>query len=431
MKKTEQLYKLFLQYPNISTDTRKELNNSIFFALSGENFNGNKFALEALNKGAVIAVVDDRSYLVAGDNRYFFVEDCLIALQDLALFHRRHFSIPVIAITGTNGKTTTKEAIARVLASEKKIVATEGNFNNHIGVPINLLHINRETEVAVIEMGANHPGEIGSLCKIVEPTHGLITNIGKAHLEGFGSMQGVIETKKELYNFVKKNGGTLFVNKEDQLLMSLSKGIHRFTYGKTDADFNVQLLSAQPSLQLQWQENNKKYTVESQLYGSYNFYNLAAAIAIGRFFGILVGHVVHALSGWETRNNRSQQLETGHNHIILDAYNANPDSMLLAITDFAEHAFAKPVLILGDMFELGEAAAKEHEFILTLLDKYKFQDVMLVGKEFVKTTVGGSRKTFVSTDEAAKYLQKYPIRNSQILIKGSRGMQLEQLVQYL
>jgi len=431
MKRIEQLYARFLQYPDVSTDTRKTMKDSIFFALSGGQFNGNQFAGQALEQGAALVVLDDPLYVISGDDRYFLVKDSLKTLQALALFHRRHFSIPVLAITGTNGKTTTKEAVARVLASEKNLVATAGNLNNHIGVPLTLLRINKDTEIAIVEMGANHPGEIKALCVLAEPTHGLITTIGKAHLEGFGSLEGVIQTKKELYDYIKEKGGSLFVNKDDNLLMRLSEGIQRFTYAKESADVNAYLIESQPSILLEWIKSRDKFRVESHLYGSYNFYNLVAAIGIGCYFGITPEHICQSLNNWESRNNRSQSLRTKKNMVIMDAYNANPDSMSVAIADFAGHAFAKPVLLLGDMFELGSAALAEHEAILTLIRKFGFQHVLLMGKEFMKVADGSEYHVFATTDEAAAFLQQHPIIDSQVLLKGSRGMKLEKLFQYL
>lgn len=431
MKEIERLYNYFLKHPKISTDTRKEVEGTIFFALSGGLFDGNRFAAKALGQGAALVVVDDVASVVPSDDRYFLVENTLTALQDLARFHRRHFSLSIIGITGTNGKTTTKEALTVVLSSEKNLVATQGNFNNHIGVPLTLLRLTSATELAVIEMGANHPGEIRSLCEIAEPTHALVTNIGKAHLEGFGDIEGVIQTKKEIYDYIKEKGGTLFVNKDDNLLMSLSEGLPRFTYGKDTADINAQLINAHPSIHIEWFEGTQKFRIESHLYGRYNFYNLVAAITIGRYFGITPEHICQSLSSWEPRNNRSQNIRTEKNMVIMDAYNANPDSMSVAIADFASNAFNKPVLLLGDMFELGSVAQAEHGSILALVRELGFQDVFLIGKEFNQVAKNTSFKIFVTTDECAFYLQKYPIFDSQILLKGSRGMQLEKLLQYL
>ncbi len=431
MKSIEQLYHLFLEHPLVTTDSRKNVEGSIFFALSGDQFNGNYFAGQALEKGAAQVVVDDPDVVVPGDNRFFLVKNVLASLQQLAHYHRRHFSIPLLAITGTNGKTTTKEAVRRVLLSQKEVVATQGNLNNHIGVPLTLLRITHETEVAVIEMGANHPGEIRFLCEIAEPTFGLITNVGKAHLEGFGSLQGVIQTKKELYDYLAEKGGHVFVNADDALLMKLSDKLPRFTYGKSNANITARLVDNQSNVALAWKEANTLYHLKTKLYGSYNFYNLLAAITVGRFFGVKPENIGHALEVWEPDNNRSQSLHTGRNLVILDAYNANPESMRLAITDFSKHAFSDPLLILGDMFELGIAASGEHKAVLNLVQELAFADVILVGKEFARIAGGLAIQTFDTTAQAIEFLQENPVKDKQILVKGSRGMQLETLLPYL
>lgn len=431
MNATKQLYALFQQYGEISTDTRKKLEDTIFFALSGEHFNGNRFAGQALEKGASAVVVDDPSVVVEGDVRYFLVENVLKALQELARYHRRHFACPVIGITGTNGKTTTKEAVKRVLSSEKQVVATEGNLNNHIGVPLTLLRLNATTDFAVVEMGANHPGEIEFLCHIAEPTHGLITNVGKAHLEGFGSLEGVIKTKKELYNYLAQKGGVAFVNADDTRLMEFSAGLLRVTYGAAEADFRGRLLENTNHLSLVWYDQEQQYTLRTQLYGSYNFYNLLAGIAVGRYFGVGPDHIRRALESWQPDNNRSQQLATPSNQVILDAYNANPESMKMAITDFAQHQFEHPMLILGDMFELGEEAVKEHQAVVELIQKHAFQSVILVGETFALFKDHPNLTVFKNTNEAIAFLKRHPVRHRHILVKGSRGMKLEQLVPYL
>ncbi len=431
MKSIEQLYHLFLEHPSVTIDSRKNVKDSVFFALSGDQFNGNYFAGQAIEKGAALVVVDDAEVLVPGDNRFFLVENALAALQQLARHHRRHFSIPVLAITGTNGKTTTKEAVSRVLESQKKVGATQGNLNNHIGVPLTLLQITDETEIAVIEMGANHPGEIRFLCEIAEPTFGLITNVGKAHLEGFGSLQGVVQTKKELYDYLAKKGGHVFVNADDALLMKLSDKLPRFTYGNSNANITASLDDNQSNVALDWEESDTLYHLRTRLYGSYNFYNLLAAITVGRFFGIMPENIGRALEVWEPDNNRSQSIQTGRNLVILDAYNANPESMRLAITDFSKHAFSSPLLILGDMFELGIAASDEHKAVLSLVQKLAFPDVILVGKEFTSIAGKSAIQTFESTAQVIEFLQNNPVKNKQILVKGSRGMQLETLLPYL
>lgn len=431
MKDLDKIYTLFRKHAGISTDTRKLEKGSLFFALSGENFNGNHFAAEAIGKGAAAAIVDDPEFVPDNDSRYILVENTLNALQELAKFHRQQFDIPVLAITGTNGKTTTKELCAAVLSSGKNICSTEGNFNNHIGVPLTLLSISHKAEAVIVEMGANHRGEIAALCEIAQPTHGLITNIGKAHLEGFGDFQGVIKTKNELYHFLKNNGGSVFLNKDNPLLVELSEGIASMTYGSPPADVEGKLAAADPFVKIGWYQKEKKKNIQTQLYGSYNFSNIMAAIAVGKYFGISGSGIVRALENYRPENNRSQLFQTQNNTLILDAYNANPESMALAIDDFAAHRFSNPVLILGDMFELGRSSEEEHHKIIEKLKKTDFQQVIFVGKDFYKTVPAHLYRKFVTTKEAEQYLKSHLIKDAYILIKGSRGMQLEKIIQYL
>ncbi len=431
MKNLEKIYALFLAHSHISTDTRKLEKGSLFFALSGENFNGSRFAAEAIEKGAVAAIVDNPEFAPKNDSRFYLVDNTLDILQKLAKFHRQQFDIPVLAITGTNGKTTTKELCAAVLTSGKNICSTEGNFNNHIGVPLTLLNIQKETAIAIVEMGANHPGEIATLCRIAQPTHGLITNIGKAHLEGFGDFQGIVDTKNELYQFLKNNAGTVFVNKDNPLLMELSEGIQSVTYGQPPADVEGSLKKSEPFIDITWHRKTGNTNIQTQLYGSYNFSNVMAAMAVGKYFGIPESDIIGALKNYQPKNNRSQLYQTQNNTLILDAYNANPESMALAIDDFAAHRFSNPVLILGDMFELGKATQEEHNNIVEKLKEIGFQQVILVGKDFYKTAPGNLFQKFATTSEAEQYLQSHPVRNAHILVKGSRGMQLEKLIQYL
>lgn len=428
---TEHIYSLFLKLKKISIDTRQDVSDSIFFALSGENFDGNKFAGQALKKGAVYAIIDNKE-IVNNDERYILVDDTLKALQDLATFHRNQFHIPVIAITGTNGKTTTKELITAVLKKEKKIISTQGNLNNHIGVPLTILKLTEQTEIAVIEMGANHPGEIKFLCNIAHPTHGIITNIGKAHLEGFGNLEGVINTKNELYDYLRNNHGTAFVNSDDKLLMTLSEGIQRVTYGKKALpDCKGEILKSGPNVAIKWQKENKNIKIISHLFGSYNFSNLMAAIAVGIYFKISEKSIHEAIEAYIPKNNRSQFIKTSENTIILDAYNANPESMKLALTDFYNHYKNNYVVILGDMFELGKASGEEHKKIIDLLDQLHFDNVFLIGKEFSKVNKRKQYLTFNTTKEIISYFKNHPIKNKTILIKGSRGMKLEELTPFL
>ncbi len=431
MKAIEKIYFLFKQCSGVSIDSRKLVKDSIFFALSGENFNGNRFAPDALQKGAVAAIVDDPESVPPNDQRYILVNNTLDTLQQLAKFHRQQFDIPVLAITGTNGKTTTKELCSAVLSSEKDICATQGNFNNHIGVPLTLLNIKKHTEIALVEMGANHPGEIARLCKLAQPTHGLITNIGKAHLEGFGNFQGVVNTKNELYQYIKDNKGTVFVNKDNPLLMDLSEGIQRTTYGQPPAEVEGSIEQAKPYINIIWHRKTGNKNIQTQLYGSYNFSNVMAAIAVGKYFGISEAGIVGAISNYKPENSRSQLLQTPDNMLILDAYNANPESMALAIGDFAAHRFTNPVLILGDMFELGTSSDEEHNKVVERLKETGFQHVILIGKDFYKAGLNSPYRKFKTTLEAAQYLQGHPIKKAHILIKGSRGMQLEKIIQYL
>lgn len=410
-------------------DTRQDVSGSVFFALSGENFNGNSFAKEAIAKGASLAVIDQKEYQDGPE--YILVEDTLKTLQELARWHRANITAKVIGITGSNGKTTTKELVSAVLSTEKKIISTRGNLNNHIGVPLTILSISAETELAVVEMGANHSGEIALLCDIARPDTGIITNIGKAHLDGFGSFEGVIKAKNELYDFIRSTRGTVLVNEEDPLLMELSERLSRITYGFDSGLFTSKIISSKPFLTLQWTYKGRSYQCPTKLVGKYNADNVHAAIAAGIFFGLSPENINRAISGYQPDNNRSQLMETETNQIILDAYNANPVSMAHALENFIEFQPENPWLILGDMFELGEASLKEHQNIMERLEKSRFQNIILVGKDFHGLNTEGHFISFPSTDEAGAYLAGHSIRHADILIKGSRGMQLEKLLKYL
>jgi len=425
----QKLYQRFLQYPKVSTDTRTAVQDSLFFALSGERFNGNQFAETALQKGAAFAVIDDENF--KQDERYILVADVLKALQQLAAHHRKMSDVHVLAITGSNGKTTTKELVAEVLQTEKNIIATRGNLNNHIGVPLSLLRVTPETEIAVIEMGANHIGEIAKLCTIAQPDTGLITNIGKAHLEGFGSFEGVVSAKNELFDFLKKNNGHAIVNADDELLMKLSTALQRTTYGSGHAEVQGALKAVFPFLKLAWKYKQNTQFCETNLYGSYNFSNLMAAVATAYFFNIQTENIKSALSAYVPQNNRSQQLTTAKNQLILDAYNANPVSLHAAIKSFVAYDPDNPWLILGDMFELGDDSLKEHEQIIQQLLETGFKNVLLIGRDFKQLEQAGSFLFFESTEQAAQYLLDNPIENAHILLKGSRGMQLETFLKYL
>lgn len=429
MKDLSGLYQIFLSCRKISTDTRTNVEGSIFFALSGAHFNGNKFAKEAINKGAVLAVIDQEKYKL--DKRFLLVDNVLTTLQSLSKVHRSELKCEMIGITGSNGKTTTKELMAHVLSSEKNISFTQGNLNNHIGVPMTILSIPNETEIAVIEMGANHIGEIAALCDIVRPHTGLITNIGKAHLEGFGSFEGVIQAKAELYEFIRKNKGLVFVNEDDPLLLRLSDGIKRMTYGSDSELISLKIIDSKPFLKVRWTHNNKTYELPTKLVGKYNKNNLLAAIAAGLYYGIQPHNINQAIQSYQPENNRSQLLKTACNEMIMDAYNANPVSMANAIENFVELEPDNPWLILGDMFELGNAAAEEHAKIIKILQENDFKNVLLVGEEFFKLKSENEYKAFAKLSNAKEYLKKHPVKNAQILIKGSRGIQLEQLIKYL
>jgi len=423
------LYQRFLQHPKVSTDTRKNVRDTIFFALSGDQFNGNEFAEVAIQKGAAFAVIDDAGFKKGA--KYLLVPDVLSALQQLAAHHRKMTGVHVLAITGSNGKTTTKELMATVLQSEKEIIATAGNLNNHIGVPLTLLSIKRETEIAVVEMGANHIGEIAVLCEIAQPNSGLITNIGKAHLEGFGSFEGVITAKNELFIFLHETNGMAIVNADDELLMKLSDGLKQTTYGSSSADVQGKLLATHPFLKLQWSSNNETHICDTNLYGSYNFSNLMAAVTVGQFFGISSEKTNHALSEYVPNNNRSQQLKTKKNQIILDAYNANPVSLCEALKSFAAFNPENPYLILGDMFELGKDSPAEHQRIIRQVEETNFENVIFVGKDFYQFKKCGSFLFFKSTEQVEAYLKKNPVGKATVLVKGSRGMHLETLIKYL
>ncbi len=428
MYKIKELYHHFLLSDGVTTDSREDVTNKIFFALSGENFNGNKFTDDALKKGTKLCVIDDPAYIT--DEKCFSVNDVLATLQELANHHRKESNVTVIAITGSNGKTTTKELISSVLSSYINIISTKGNYNNHIGVPLTLLNIKPTTKIAVIEMGANHIGEINKLCEIAQPDIGLITNIGKAHLEGFGSFDGVIMAKNELFNYINKNKGKIIVNKDDSLLKRLSEDTPRFTYGKNNADVEGEIIEYNPFLKLNWATGKNTLECNTQLYGKYNFDNIMAAIATGLFFSIPFEKINTAIEGYIPKNNRSQQIVTNNNSIILDAYNANPTSMSGAIISFAKSNFENPWLILGDMFELGEYSSSEHQEIVNKIINNNFQNVILIGNDFYNTK-GNSFLRFKTTDDTIAYLSTNIIKNSNILVKGSRGMKLERLLDFL
>ncbi|KQS33211.1 UDP-N-acetylmuramoyl-tripeptide--D-alanyl-D-alanine ligase [Dyadobacter sp. Leaf189] len=428
---TETLYQHFKKGASICTDTRRITNGCIFFALKGDKFDGNQYAAEALQKGAAFAVVDDEA--VAADARFLLVEDVLAALQDLARHHRKTFAFPVIALTGSNGKTTTKELIAKVLSMKFNTYATVGNLNNHIGVPLTILSIDPvKQEMAVIEMGANHQEEIALLCSIALPTHGLITNIGKAHLEGFGGPEGVKKGKGELFDFLSKKKGTVFVNSTIDVIMEMVSKRRAFGeivfYCSENSPVNPKLVSENPVVV--FQSGGK--TVTTHLPGSYNFDNICAALAVGKHFGVADADALEAVATYQPDNNRSQFVRKGSNTVIMDAYNANPSSMSAAIANFARLDAPRKMLILGDMFELGEAAPEEHLALGRQIAAEKFDIVILAGA-LMQHALPALPKAYYFPDKFSlhNWVMDNPQENTYILIKGSRGMSLETVLNLL
>lgn len=428
---TSLLYRLFKQYPILVTDTRKIVSDSLFFALKGDNFNGNKFALSAVEKGCCFAIVDEKEYAI--DDRFILVEDVLKSLQNLAREHRRELDIPILAITGTNGKTTTKELVLEVLKKKFTTVATVGNLNNHIGVPLTLLSMKEDTEFGIVEMGANHPDEISFLCEIAEPNFGLITNVGKAHLEGFGSFDGVMKTKKELYDYIHQQKGKVFVNTDNTLLREMLNEQEIVSYGDNDDAFSkAKFLQAEPYLVIELRSPKiGKLYVKTKLIGAYNFENALAAVTLGRFFRIDEIDIKKALEEYIPSNNRSQLKQTEKNVLFLDAYNANPSSMKVAVENFANMTRKNKVLILGDMLELGADSEKEHAVLLDLIEEKKLQEVYLVGAIFCKVNANKQFKAFPKIADLFDVLEKADLHNQYILIKGSRGIRLEQVIEKL
>lgn len=421
------LYKIFLESKGVSTDTRQITPGVLFFALKGANFNGNEFAGKAIEEGASYSVIDEEKYKV--NDRCILVSDVLTTLQQLANYHRRQFDIPFIAVTGSNGKTTTKELIWAVLASTYKTHATKGNLNNHIGIPLTLLSIPAGTEMAVIEMGANHQKEIESYCLYVEPTHAMITNIGKAHLEGFGGVEGVKKGKGELYDYIRGHNGTAFVNSGDATLMEIARFEKPVLYpGKNDF-YSCELLEATPFVKLKT-ENGE--IVETNLTGIYNYDNISAALCIGKYFKVAPEAANSAVAEYTPQNNRSQFVRKGSNQILLDAYNANPSSMKAAIENFDRLAMHHKVILLGDMFELGEESAAEHAALGKLLASCKFDEIILCGKNMQHAAKELPAVHYFETKpEMIEYLKNNKIENASLFIKGSRGMGLETVLEYL
>ena len=421
----EALYKIFLQHPSIITDTRKLKQGDIFFALKGDNFNGNLFALQALQTGAAYAVIDEANDI--NNDNFIKVDNVLSTLQLLAKHHREKFSIPFIAITGSNGKTTTKELVNAVLSSQFTTYTTVGNLNNHIGVPLTLLSIKQDAEMAVIEMGANHQKEIEQYCIWAQPTHAVITNVGKAHLEGFGGPEGVKKGKGELYDFIRAHNGVVFVFNEYDYLHEMSKGIKEIVwYGINDGDVCGNVVRSEPFLEIEITKGSSLNSIKTNLVGTYNLPNVLCAIAIGKYFGVDDNKIKSAIENYIPSNSRSQLMEIGTNKIILDAYNANPSSMQLAIENFANIPSPKKILILGGMMELGKESITEHENIVSIIQKYNWQNVIFVGGDFKNIASGFSY--FNSSSEATEWLKQQHFSGTYFLIKGSRSIQLEKVL---
>ena len=425
----ETLYEIYKQHPVVTTDSRDCPQGSLFFALKGETFDGNAFAGKALDQGCAFAVVDDETVVPQGDERYILVGDVLKTLQGLAHYHREQFNIPVLEVTGTNGKTTTKELIAAVLSKKYNVLYTQGNFNNHIGVPKTLLRLTAEHTFAVIETGANHPGEIETLAKIVDPDFGIITNVGKAHLEGFGSFEGVIKTKGELYDYLRAKHGTVFLDYDNIYLKNIADGLHQIFYGAPcDEVLSVEgeLIDCTPYLRFKWHPAGGEWQeVNTHLIGSYNLKNAMAAAVIGRTFGVSVEDINEAISGYVPTNNRSQLVETADNKLVVDAYNANPTSMKAAIENFSLMKADKKMAILGDMKELGPTSWEEHQKMVDLLVEAGFNHVWLVGKEFKATH--HPFRTFDDVEQVKEALAIKKPKGYHILIKGSHSTKLYEL----
>ena len=419
------LYQIFLDCQLVTTDSRNCPEGSLFIALKGESFNGNAFAGKALETGCAYAIIDEPEYAVEGDQRYILVDNCLQTLQQLANYR-------VIGITGTNGKTTTKELISAVLSQSHNILYTLGNLNNHIGVPSTLLRLKAEHDLAVIEMGANHPGEIKFLSEIAEPDCGIITNVGKAHLEGFGSFEGVIKTKGELYDFLrKKEGSTVFIHHDNAYLMNIAGGLNLIPYGTEDDLYvNGRITGNSPYLTFEWKAGKagETYQVQTQLIGEYNFPNALAAITIGLFFGVEAAKINEALAGYTPQNNRSQLKKTNDNTLIIDAYNANPTSMMAALQNFRNMEVPHKMLLLGDMRELGAESAAEHQKIADYIKECDFEEVWLVGEQFAAAE--HSFKTYPNVQEVIKELETNKPKGYTILIKGSNGIKLSSTVDH-
>lgn len=426
MKTLDKIYQYYSEKYLVSTDSRKIEEGCVFVALKGEHFDGNDFAYQVAEENVAACVIADRKDLPHHE-RLFIVEDSLTTLQELAKLHREKCNIPIIGITGTNGKTTTKELVASVLSKKFKLIYTQGNFNNHLGLPLTILRIKPDTEMAVVEMGANHQNEIAHLCTIAKPDFGIITNIGKAHLEGFGSFEGVVKTKNELYDFIRNKKGRLFVNHDNELLMNLSKNIDSQTYGKdNNANIKADVISSNPYLHIKWDDSE----IKTNLVGDYNFENVMAAISVGQYFNVEKELIIEALENYTPTNNRSQFIKSEKNEIVMDAYNANPVSMSHAIKNFRNISSENALLILGDMRELGNDSEKEHKTIINLINELHFDNVILVGQEFRKAS-DNKFMSFINVDDLINYINQNKISGKKILIKGSNSIHLEKIINIL
>ena len=425
--KIEELYKQFKACTSVSTDTRKLVKDCMYFALKGDNFDGNKFVDKAFEGGAKYCIVDNENAVI--NENCILVNNSLISLQELAKFHRNEIGIKIISLTGSNGKTTTKELINAVLASEYKVKATVGNLNNHIGVPLTLLSFSESLDFGIVEMGANHKKEIEFLCNIAQPDYGLITNFGKAHLEGFGSEEGIIEGKSELYKFLKANNKTAFINTDDnKQIQQINDYPKIITFGTTSTNnHTIKFKEANPYVILSFNDTQ----INSQLIGDYNYGNIAVAVAIGQHFEVSSQNIKQAIESYRPNNNRSEIIKKGNTKIILDAYNANPTSMLAALKNFKQLPNGNKYLFLGDMFELGDSAKKEHQAIVNFIEENFSNNVHLVGKNFFETNTKDSINKFSTFEELKPILPALDLSNSYLLIKGSRGMALERILEYI
>ena len=429
MTNIESLYQHYLKYPVVCTDTRTITKNCLFFALKGDNYNGNTFAADALKQGAAFAIIDDAQF--ADQEKCILVSDALTALQDLAKHHRKQLTIPVIGLTGSNGKTTTKELINAVLAEKYKTFATKGNLNNHIGVPLSILSLTHDVEIAIIEMGANHQKEIEMLCEIAQPTHGLITNVGMAHLEGFGGFEGVKKGKAELYAYIKKTNGNTFIYRDnpDLIAMSTAANLNKMIfYGTGNENFiSGELVHTDPLIELKWANDSDTFNANVNLTGTYNFENVLTAICIGNFFEVAPEAINKGLANYFPINNRSQLTKAEHNMVICDFYNANPSSMNAALINLKALSGNHKTIIIGDMFELGAEAAEQHQNIVSLANEFNFEGQIFIGENFFKLKGQLKGNFFKTLNEANVFLTENPIKDSLVLLKGSRGMALEQL----